>query len=677
MPLHLVRKVTTRVGDDARVSGAFKLSATRMRFEQIHTSREIDEQSFVALSSPGAIINIDGQTGDSKRGAEIAVATIDRTREKLVERVTIEREVRCLGLWSAVVGRRASTAVFTDLKASDAIRIVLEAVDVPYGEIEDTPNAILSHWWLSNKDNADQVLLGLAEVGGIRARLDDYTGVVTFQSDPTDVDRLKIYGGSEVSGFTDESHFVAPRTPEGTGTYTGQSEPRPIPADKLYGGFTPYQSSLTYRYDSFHDRYSWFVQPFSSFLYGAFSYCLETIRTGYDTVLNRHFIEVLMTSNESNEAFSASTFSLSGPDELYLNFRLGPTAYVRKLFTDSADADWSDLGLRVGSLGEVGAAAAGDWYFAENEEVASQNIGHYRFEVTEAMAETIGRFSFILTDDRDAVFSNIEPPGESQRLTFNNWERRDDDSRYFNTIKVVRIVRALEPASSVLWESPEDIEVPAASSLTIEITSNDGTPFLLDAAPFTYTANANLASITASRSSGSEVEATITAGASDLVLQNLQAMGRYYVSARERVFIQQDDAARAEDGEVLWEGGGKFPESLSLSYLESWASGQVDVGLERRWVAVLTILTHDPGYDSVERNNWATMLRLKPGRLVDIIHRRGEWLGLVREIERTSGSAVGHVDRYRLAVELTGVAESQSNVLRLGLDVYGSDKVLG
>ena len=577
------------------------------------------------------------------------------------------------------MGRKASTPVYSDIKVSDAIRRVLEAVGVPYGTIEDTPDAVLNHFWLSNKQNAEQVLLGLAEVGGIRARIDDYTGAITFNASPSDIDRLTIYGGRDIAGYSDATAQIEARTLEGAGTYTGQSDSAVLPNSKLYGGFKPFQGSRSYRYVPSEERYSWFIQPFSTFTYDGTEYCIEAIRSGLDSTLNRYYIEALLTSDETNPTFAAPTFSASGADDLYLNFRLDEDTYLRKLFTDSADAEWGDLGVRASALSSVSGTAAGDWFFAENEEVSGLNIGHYRFEITQDMAESIGSISFILTPDRDAIFDIIEPPGESHRLVFHDWERRDDDSRYFNTIKVNSTTRLLESASSMLWESPETIEVAAGSSVTIEVSSTDGTPFLLDDSPFTHTANANLESIVASRSSGSETEVTITAGPSGLSLENLSLSGKYYVAAREEAFIESDLGAvdGNEEGEIAWEPAGIFPDGLARGYLQTWAEGQVEVGLERRWVATLTVLAYDPGFDGVERNNYQTMLRLKPGRQVDIIHSRGKWLGLIREIERTSGSEVEFVDRYKVSVELTTIADADDTILRSGLSIYGSDQVVG
>ena len=100
------------------------------------------------------------------KGTEISRAYVDKVSERVIDKVTIEREIRCRGLWYQVVGRRGSTVIHEDILVSDAIRIVLEAIEIPYGEIEETPNAVLRHFWLSDSQDPASVLAGLVEAAG-------------------------------------------------------------------------------------------------------------------------------------------------------------------------------------------------------------------------------------------------------------------------------------------------------------------------------------------------------------------------------------------------------------------------------------------------------------------------------------------------------------------------------
>ena len=139
----------------------------------------------------------------------------------------------------------------------------------------------------------------------------------------------------------------------------------------------------------------------------------------------------------------------------------------------------------------------------------------------------------------------------------------------------------------------------------------------------------------------------------------------------------QDEASIERDGRIEWESAGKFPVDLQLDYLESWGEARLALGLERRWTTTLEAFGWDNGEEGYIRNNWQTLMRLRPGRLVRIEHGRDTWLGLIREIERTSGVKVDNVDRYKITCELTSVVAFDFGVLRAGLDNYGSDKVLG
>ena len=674
LPLRRVRKVSTRIGDDAKVQGAFKLAAAKMTVEQIHNSPDITDQSFEPVNRPGVLINIDGQQSGSIHGSELVLATVDKVSEKVIDKTTVDREITARGAWSRVIGKTGSTPIYQDILLSDVIRRVLEAIDVPYGVIEDTPNITLDYFWLSDRQDATAVLLGLVEAAGAQARLDDYEGVIRFSREPSEEDRLIIYGGVNIDGFSDASEAVTGRTTEGTGVHSGGTGI--VPNSARYGGFPPFQATLGYRYDPINDRRWWFVQPYTMFTYNSNEFCVELMRSGYDSTKNRYYIEISIVSEDINAPFTATTFRVGGQNPAYVNWQLGNTRYLRKRL--SGTGNWDNLSVRATDLASVPTTTAGNWLFESNEvQGASQHKGRYRFEVTRAIAESAGLFTFGVMRDRDAVFSTIQPPSESERLIFSDWKRNDDDSRYFNSISVPSITRAFDEADSDIWESPETISVLANASLTIRISSDDGTPFRLATTPFTYAANANLSSITADRQSGSEISVTITAGGSDLELEDLVVRGRFFVPVLEQAVAKSDNDSILADGDIPWEPGGTFPEGLSTDYLSSWIDARLQVGLERRWTTTLDFFGWDPGEGGYIRNNWQTLMRLRPGRLVQIIHGRNEWLGLVREIERTSGSAVDHVDRYRVTCELSSLTAFATDILRVGLSNYGSDEVLG
>ena len=675
LPMSRVRKVTTRIGDDARVQGPFKLAATKVRVEQIHNNPSISEQDFELINRPGVLLSVDGQVNANIHGTEIALALVDKSSEKVISKTTVRREITALGVWSRASGRKVSTPVYTNISVSDAIKRVLEAIGIPYGQIDETPTAILNYFWLSDRDTAIEVLAGLADAAGPRARLDDYTGAITFTAEPSAVDRLTIYGGPGIGNFANEPEGVTERAVEGTGVYSGGSGV--LPPGTLYGGFLPFQASLAYRYDGLNDRSSWFIQPYSTFVYNEIEYSVELLRSGFDSIKQRYYIEISLVSEVGSTAFSESTFDASDQDPVYCNFSLSGVTYLRKRLSHTTDL-WDNLSVRSTALASVTPEAVGAWLFRSSEiQGGVQHKGRYRFEVTRAMAEAVGNFTYALTSDQASSLGIVEPPSESSRLIFSDWSRSDDDSRYFNTIKVTSVTRELDAADSDLWESPEDIEVVAGASLTIRVSSDDGTPFLLADVPFTHSVNANLSSIVPDRTSGAEIEITITAGTSDLTLQNLVVRGKYYAVTLERVLSRVDNSAVVEDDTVEWRPAGKFPADLDLGYLESWIEGRLELGLERRWTATLEVFGWDPGEDGYLRNNWQTMMRLRPGRLVRIEHGRDIWLGLTREIERKSGAEVDNVDRYLVTCELTGVSSFDTTILRVGLDNYGTDKVLG
>ena len=671
IPLRLVSKVRTRIGDDAKVQGAFKPAAAIVSVEQIHNSVDRNEQQFEDINRPGVLVNIDGQLNATVHGLEIAQATVDKVNEKSISRVTVSREITGRGVWSRVVGKRASTEVFTDILISDAIKRTLEAIDVPYGRIDPTPNATLTHFWLSDRQDATSILLGLVDAAGPRARLDDYEGVITFSAEPSTEDRLTIYGGSGIGGFSGESATVTARTPEGDGIFTGGSGT--IPSSSLYPGFAPFQGSLGHRHDRLNNIQTWFIQPYSRFTYSGQTYVVELIRSGYHGSLNRYYMEATITSETNNVPFATNTFS-----GVYINWRLGGNQYRRKQLASQSD-EWNDLPIRVTGLSRVPPRGAGLWLFRSNTvRDGIKNVGRYRFEITKEMAEEIGVFNYTIASDRDALFGQIDPPSDSQRIIFADWKRNDDDSRYFNSVSVTSVNRRLETDAAVLWESPEDIEVTANGSLTIRVSSDDGTPFALAGTdPFEYDENPNLHSINANRGSGAEIDVTITAGDANLVLQNLMVRGRYYAPTLERNITRADNAAIALDDTVEWESAGTFPVDLDQDYLDSWIDARLELGLERRWTTTIKAFGWDTKEAGYLRNNWQTLMRLRPGRLIEIVHGRATWLGLIREISRTSGSAVDHIDQYEITCELTTVAAFDNTILRVGQDAYGSDKVLG
>ena len=675
LPLERVRKVTVRFGDDSRVQGPFRLSATRMRVEQIHDNQDQTLQTFEQVNRPGVLLNVDGQISDAIHGVEIAEAQIDKSSEKVISKTTVMREIVALGVWSRAVGRKASTEVYTNITVADAIKRTLEAIGLPYGRIDPTPNAMLNYFWISDRDDATSVLAGLVDAAGPHARLDDYTGQITFSAEPAGVDRLTIYGGSGIGDFGSRPEGVRSRSAEGTGVYSGGSGV--LPPGTLYGSFLPFQASLSHRYDFVNEQSSWFVQPFSEFTYDGTSYLVERVRSGFDSIKQRYYIEASLIAQGANALFGPGTFNQAGIDPLYLNFNIGGTHYLQKRLSHTS-ATWGELSVRASALDSVPAAEAGAWLFESNTlQEGVQVRGRFRFEVTAEIAQAVGEFTFALVSDAQASLSVISAPSESQRLVFSDWRRSNDDSRYFNKVEVTSVTRVLDTDESAIWESGDAIPVPANGSTTIRVRSSDGTPFRLSASPFRYTANSDLSSITASRDSGSEIDVTITAGVNSLLLEGLSVRGRFYSVALERVRERLDAGAIRVDDEIPWESAGKFPVDLDFNYLESWLEGRLEVGLERRYTVTLEAYGWDPYEDGVARNQHQTLMRLRPGRLVRVQHGRGTWLGTTREIERISGTMVDEVDRYKITCELAGVEQLDETIIRVGLDAYGSRKVLG
>ena len=676
IPLKRVRKVTTRMGDDAKVQGPFKLSASEISVEQIHNETNPSDQRFEYVASPGTLLNIDGQTGSMAHGTEIVRAIVDKVSEKVVNKTTIDRNVVARGLWTQVLGRKGSTVIHEDISVADAIKVVLDAIEIPYGRIDETPNAMLRHFWLSDRQDPASVLAGLVEAAGPRARLDDYEGVITFSAEPSGVERIIVYGGTAIDGFSAAAEGVTARTEEGIGPYqTTNINPRHgvIPDWSLYGGSGHFQGEMFRRVDHDTDEISWAVHPNMAFEFNNESYVVETVQTGYDALRRRYYIEAGLTSSTMEGAFSQRTFRSQGDViPMYFNWYINDKQFLRKVFTGSLlHVEWDTNPPRAEPLED--STVQIDWQFARGEiREGTVHVGWYRNEITKEDAEALGAFGFILTTDWDSIFELVEPASDSQRLIFHNYKRNDDDSRYFNSISVPSVTRAFDGVDSDLWESPETISVVANATLEVRVSSSDGTPFKLAESPFTYAANANLASIEADKDSGAEVVLSITAGSDDLELEDLVVRGRYFVPTLEQ---QISKAADAED--IEWEPAGDFPEGLNLFYLRSWIDARLNLGLERRWTTTVEVFAWDSGQDDFLRNNWQTWMRLRPGRLIRFDHGREIWFGLVREIRRTSGSAVDHVDRYEITCELTGIDAFDPDVFRIGLSTYGSDQVLG
>ena len=681
IPLRRIRKISVRMGDDAKVQGAFKLAATKVRVEQIHDSSAVAEQRFEDVRSPGMLFNIDGQSGRTVHGTELSRSFVDKVTEKVVDKTTVDREIQALGLWSLALTRQASTPIYHNILVSDAIKRVLEAIDLPYGRIDETPNAMLSYFWMSDRQQAASVLAGLVEAAGPRARLDDYEGVITFSAEPAGVTRITIFGGPESDGWGNAPETVTERTEEGVGPYSTTSlNPRHgvIPDWIRYGDARHFQGEVIRRTDRESGGSSWAVYPNTEFTYEGDDFVIEAVQTGYDELRRRYYIEAGLTSTTMEGAFSQDTFRVSGSIiPMYFNWYINDKQFLRKAFTGVLrSTTWETNPIRTDILQD--STTEVDWQFSHGEiREGTVHVGWYRNEITKEDAEALGAFGLALVNDWDSIFELVEPPSDSQRLFFSDWKRNDDDSRYFNSISVPSIVRAYDDVDSDLWEAPETIEVVANASLTIRVSSTDGTPFELAEEPFRYTATDALDSIEADKNSGAEVFITITAGDSDLALENLVVRGKFFVPTLERQVEKTEGAAADEDGEIEWESAGDFPEGLNPIYLRSWVDARLNLGLERRWTTTLEIPAWDSGQDDYLRNNWQTMMRLRPGRLVRFVHGRGVWFGIVREIERESGSMLDHVDRYRLTCELTGADAYDPDVFRLGLSTYGGDQVLG
>ena len=716
-----VRKVITRIGDDANRQGPFRITASTANIETI------DET--VPVNRPGQLLLVDDFF-------EVTYTEVEKSSDRVVDHVIIDRRIKGLGAWSKVAGKKASTPLFQNITIAEAIRHVLDAIDAPVGHIDATPQAVLNWFWLSDQDDAAQVLIGLAEMGGVGARLDDYDGAISFRTTATG-GRLGFYGAAG-----------------------GEFGPPVVSAAAQRGSAanTPYQGGLDRRRDG-----SWIAQPNLDLRLAAGdaadAYLLERLDT-YQ-VGAQWYLRATISSQATNPVFTASTAD--------------GTRSLRPIVEVDSGVDT----LLGGVLGGSGGA---NFVFVENEEDNGQNKGIYRRAITVEQATELGghviRVSGGTAAQANTTFDRITAPGESGILTFQRFERHDEDSRYFNTIRVGTVSRVLSGegggAPTVLWTSAQDVTVNAASSRSITIpaipegqeviqpvlgtdytfvqitsfftvpapsVSVSGTTLTIavggpdprsggivvqglqvrtrpattvnvwsspedvqiaanatlgirlsaprDSAgrdsPFTglvrpvvgtdYTVSAgSVASIGIDKTSGVEATLTIRAGASGATLQNLKVRGRLLIPGIESGFINQDEAARARDGEIAWESAGIVPQDIDADYLGAWSSAMLERGLQRGWTCTLHCLAADvDGY----REQWATLLRLRPGRLVHVLHSRGVWEGVVRQIERTAGSSVDHVDRYKITCELTNLEDIRANVIRIGLTPYGNDQVLG
>ena len=184
----------------------------------------------IGIDRPGSLIVVDDNN-------EIVRMRTDKVNERYYQDRVLQRHVKGLGEWASVIDKKGSTALFTKITVAEAIRHTLEAVGCPTGRIDATPSAVLNYWWLSSNENVSDVLTGLAELAGLNARLDDFTGAVEFRI-ATAQDRLGIYGG--------ESYI-----PSG-------SEPTSHPPDT---GPTPdYEGAVCRNSDQ-----TWFINPFTYF----------------------------------------------------------------------------------------------------------------------------------------------------------------------------------------------------------------------------------------------------------------------------------------------------------------------------------------------------------------------------------------------------------------------------
>ena len=665
-----VRKVITRIGDDAGRQGPFRLTASTLNVETV------DQE--VPVNRPGRLIVVDGhypywRTGDlgnvgfpvvtnedganpperyNQGGFELTYAQVEKSTERLVDHAFIDRRIKGLGAWSLVTGKRGSTELYQNVTVADAIRHVLNAIDAPVGHIDETPQAILRWFWLSDQDDAARVLIGLAEIGGVGARLDDYDGAVNFHVAATG-NRLGFYGA-------DSGEFGPPSSIEAVDGFDLRTPTRR----------TNYQAGLERKRDG-----SWIVQPnISLSITDAESqanrqdYLLERLDTYEDG--GQWYLRATIASQVSNTVFTASTAD--------------GTRGIRVIVGATPLTGEADLygGTVIG--GAIGGTTTTAFQFVENVERDVQNTGIYRRTVTEAEAtRVVGHFVRVRGGSAAQVaqrFQYIRAPAESQRLTFHRFERHDEDSRYFNTIRVGTVTRVLQAVSDV-WTSPEDVVMAAQARLTIRLAAQRDTPFtglLTPVVTTDYTVSAgSVVSMELDKTSGVEANLTITAGASGATIQNLKVRGQLLLPGIESAYINQDVDAFNQDGEIAWESGGIIPTDVNTAYLDSWASAMLERGLQRGWTCTLHCLASPSDSDAQRREQWETLLRLRPGRLIHVLHSRGVWEGVVRQIERTAGASVDHVDRYKIICELTNLEEVHTNVIRIGLSVYGNDQVLG
>ena len=562
------------------------------------------------------------------------------------------RRIRGFGAWGDVVGKRASTPLYEGIKISDAIKHVLEAIGVPVGKIDDTPEAILDYWWMTDQQDAEKVLLGLAEMGGIDARLDDYDGKISFSSGSLG-SRLNIYGGTPSAINDNAPGALSSDTWEGVGANELTDGPG---GNRRYIAFGLSQIGIERKSNG-----AWFAQPFSHFL-------------DVDPHGRRFVVECVDSFVDGSDYKARLVISRADGNEPFISSTLTGTKSFRCL------VGGGEQGNLIAGL--VGGTGSGNWAFDRAVTVGGQRKGHYVMSITEALAlapeEDIFAAKQGSPSQANSTFPIIRPPAEYQRLTFQSYQRDNEDSRYYNTVRVGTVTRVLQPISDV-WTSPEDIQIAANASLTVALSGPQDTPFKELTVPVVgtdYTVASGSLSTTPvlSNVSGSTANLTLTAGSAGARLQNLKVRGRLLLPGIQSAFINQDEAAVAQDGEIAWKSAGIIPTDIRKAWLDTWAQGKLLKGLERGWVATFKFLASPDS--RAGRDQWSTLMRLRPGRLVNITHSRGAWLGVVRQVERTSGADVDHVDRYKVTCELTNIDEARGNLLRVGLSSYGNDQVL-
>ena len=600
-----VSKIKVRMGDDARTRGAFKLRASTMEFDTFNEDIGIDR--------PGSLIVVDDNN-------EIVRMRTDKVNERYYQDRVLQRHVKGLGEWSSVVDKKGSTGLFKDITVAEAIQLTLAAVGCPTGRIDATPSAVLNYWWLSSKENVSDVLTGLAELAGLNARLDDFTGAIEFRI-PIAQDRLGIYGGE---------NFI----PSG-------SRPTPHPPDS---GPTPDYEGAVYR----NSDQTWFINPFTEFEDGGETFTVSRVWISRpdDSTMRLH-VRILSAAERSDDDF------LGSPGALRFAFA-----------TDGMSAKPSfDNALTFEKSVQRDGFWETDYIYDDTTDIQPW----YAFETSAVGYAVLSRGA----TSQDLV--NLVPPEDSKEIVFSTYRRDEEGERRFNSIAVDTRTRNLLPEETV-WQSPEPVEVREDSTLEIELTSDDDlTPFQDLQAPTYTVAAGSVVSVELSRTSGTEASILITAGPDGVTLNDLSVRGRYLAVATQVATTWQDEESIDRYGRLEWESAGFFPTDPQFEYLDSWAEAALENGTNRQWTATLEI------FASLLRNErvWQTMIRLRPGRLVRVLSSRGSWLGVVRELERQSGAAHDLVDRYKVVCELQSLSEANDNVIRLGLDRYGNDKVLG